>query len=872
MLVHERVMQMAAARPDAIAVEGSWCAVTYAEIVRRAGAVARRLTTLEVGPEDLVGLCASPAVDNIAAILGVLEAGAAFVPIDPAYPADRVAAMLETCRPRLILAADRLAGWRVLEPWPRMSLSEAVTEVEPDGTPPASPRLERAAYLIFTSGSTGRPKGVLVQHSGLANLVEQQIEAFGIGPASRVLQFASLSFDAAVSEVFTALCAGSTLCLVERPADRQGVGLLDLLERRRISVVTLPPSLLRVLPARELPELCTLVSAGEACSPEVVRRWWRPGRRLINAYGPSEATVCATMKRLSGPDDEPTLGRELRGVDAHVLDDALCATADGLEGELFLGGAGLARCYLGDPARTAERFLPDAISGRPGARLYRTGDRALRRPDGELDFLGRTDEQVKVRGFRIEPDDVAAALRHAPGVRDVLVAAHRRGGELVLVAHVIGDPSAEGVIRAAARRQLPDFLQPSEYQFLDAWPLTPAGKVDRTALRRSGASPPPEASIPGTERGATAAVARLFEELLEIRGVDPERSFFEIGGDSILAIRLLLRIESELGRRLRLGALFEHPSAAALGMLLERETSPGGQAGPRRPVALRSAGDHPPLWLVAPVHGNPVCYLELARRFPAGRPCLGLQVPGLEAGEGEPYVDFATLAREQVAVVRRVQPVGPYLLAGWSLGGSLAFEMALELQRQSQDVPHLILMGATPPSADHIAAAREVMEDYAPWRICYMFGRTMSLAAGEPVTLDLEEFRDLAPEAAYRLFARRLDGVGPVAADTPIAEIERWIRVFRANLYGFHHHAPLATYRGRALVLKPTAVNQFLARDPLVTRRVPPGDWRDHLDGPVDFVPIGGDHFGLMSPPWVQEIVDRMAEWLAKSDRREDRP
>jgi amino acid adenylation domain-containing protein len=809
-------------------------------------------------------------VDTVAAMLGVLHAGAAVVPIDPAYPALRVAAMLETCRPSLVLADERLIEWSVLEPWARASVRDVGADEPVDASPPGSSvalPIDRAAYLIFTSGSTGRPRGVLVQHSGLWNMVEQQIDAFGIDRTSRILQYASLSFDASISEVFTALCAGATLCLVERAVDRQGIALLELLERRRISVVTLPPSLLRVLPPRELPDLTTLVSAGEACSDEVVRRWWRSGRRLLNAYGPSEVTVCATMKRLAGPDDSPTIGTALRGIHTHVLGGALLPLPDGERGELYLGGVGLARGYCGDPARTAERFVPDPVSGKPGARLYRTGDLVKR--GAELEFVGRSDDQIKLRGFRVEPGEVTAVLRRAPGVTDALVLAHdRTTGGPVLVAHVVGDAAAEPRIKAFARRRLPRFLQPASYRFLDAWPLTTNGKVDRAELMRRASDGRACAGEAIGERGGVARVARLFQELLEIEHVDAERSFFDLGGDSILAIRLLLRIEAEFGCRLGLGALFENPSAAALASRLERARAsarPAARCAPD-PLELRSGGARRPLWLVAPVHGNALCYLELADRLPPGRSLFGLQAPGLEVDEGEPCAEFAALARHQVARIRRRQPVGPYLLAGWSLGGTLAFEMALELQRQGEQVPLLLLVASVAPSVEHVAAAREELADYAAWRICYMFGRALALSHGAQVDMDLEEFRGMPPQAAYRLFARCLRGVGPVSDDTSIDEIARWVQVYRSTLRGFHLYAPGSRYRGRVLVLKPRGANPFL-RDRFVTRYVKADDWSDFVDGAIDVETVGGHHYALMSPPWVDEVADRMADWLEARDR-----
>jgi amino acid adenylation domain-containing protein len=526
-LVLELFARAATAHAGKIAVEGSSRALSYRELDDLTGRWARVLRDRGLGPEQKIAICAPPSVETICAVLATMRAGAAFVPIDPTYPPRRITAIVEACRPELVLARPTLADWPPLGAAPRLpldALANAAVDVDPAPARPIAS--EHAAYVVFTSGSTGRPKGVVIAHAGLRSLIEQQREVFAIGPGSRVLQFASFSFDASVSEIFTALCSGSTLCVIENARDRQGAAVLDVLERRHISVVTLPPSLLRALPTRELPELVTLVSAGEACSPEVVERWQRPGRRLVNAYGPSEATVCTTMNILTDPAQATQLGSPLRGLRTQVLRDDLEPAAIDEVGELYVAGIALARGYLGPPALTAERFVPAPDA--PGQRMYRTGDRVRLLASGGLEFVGRTDHQVKIRGFRIEPAEVEAALRSAPGVRDVVVAARRRsGGDALLVAYVLADRAVEPALRFHARRALAEFMEPAEYIFLAEWPRTAAGKLDHDAAR--GARPQqgsrdhgapcghPRRPRPHVRGAARAASYRSGGELLRAR-------------------------------------------------------------------------------------------------------------------------------------------------------------------------------------------------------------------------------------------------------------------------------------------------------------------------------------------------------------------
>ena len=428
--------------------------LTFGELNVRANRLARRLQDLGVGAEDRVAICMEASLLRLVAILAVIKAGGAYVPLGPTFPAALRRRMVADCGARLVLAQPDLAaslasqrGVLVLpldDGWELPGGAFAPTPIGggASGNLPHTAAAGNLAYLVYTSGSTGRPKGVAVTHRSLRHLVEAQVRAFQISPASKVLQFASLSWDASVSEIFTALLAGARLAMAPRQQRIPSRGLLRLMRRWGITVVTFPPSVLAALPATPLPALRTLVAAGEACSAELVNRW-APGRRFLNAYGPTEITVCATCAELTGAGGKPSIGRAIGEARVYVLDPRQRPVALGIAGQLYVGGPGVARGYRARPGRTAERFVPDRFSAVAGSRLYATGDTARHSAGGEIDFLGRVDDQVKVRGFRIEPGEIEAALRREPAVRDAaVVAVGNAAEERRLVAYVVPEPSA----------------------------------------------------------------------------------------------------------------------------------------------------------------------------------------------------------------------------------------------------------------------------------------------------------------------------------------------------------------------------------------------------------------------------------------------
>jgi amino acid adenylation domain-containing protein len=563
----------ARACPEAIAVAGGGDHVSYAELDRRANRLAWHLRDLGVGPETLVGICLERSASTFAAILGVLKAGGAYLPLDPHYPTERLAFMVEDSRAPVLLTTRALAA-RLPGAAARIVMldtAESALAGRADAAPPCAAAGERPAYAIYTSGSTGRPKGTLLAHEGLCSLAAFQKRTFGVCGTSRILQFAALSYDASVWESFMALANGATLVLAD-PEASPGRDLVTLLRREAITHVTLPPSVLSLLPPADLPALRALIVAGEKCSAELVARW--SGRwRLFNAYGPTETTVCATIGCCEGRRGDPPIGRPIDNIRVYLLDRHLNPVPVGVAGELHVGGVGLARGYLHRPATTAEKFLPDPFGDDPGGRLYATGDLCRRLPDGEIEYVGRIDHQVKLRGFRIELGEIETALAELPGVDRALVLAREDapgGGQLV--AYVTASPGERPQIetlRSSLRERLPEFMVPAFFLVLDELPLTTSGKVDRGALPR------PEATAAGRPYVAPRSpeeetLVRIWAELLGTERVGVEDDFFELGGHSLIAAQVVSRVRERFGVELPLRRLFEAPTVAGLAEAVRR--------------------------------------------------------------------------------------------------------------------------------------------------------------------------------------------------------------------------------------------------------------------------------------------------------------
>jgi amino acid adenylation domain-containing protein len=576
--VHDWFVQQVQKTPEAAAVIFREQTLSYRDLDAKSNQLARYLLGLGVKPEQPVGLCVERSMEMVIGMLAILKAGGAYVPMDPGYPTLRLQAMVEDASISILITqnslAERFAGCQIEilradSDWPAIA-----TEDRHEPIAPVSP--DNLAYVIYTSGSTGKPKGVMQTHRSLANLAQAQIRDFAISNRSRVMQFASMSFDASVSEIFTSLLSGATLCLVDREALLLGSGLIDLLREKAITTVTLPPSVLQVLQDAALPDLRTLVSAGEACTAAIAQRWSKD-RQFINAYGPTETTVCASSYHFeqNGDGTPVPIGRPIDNVRLYILDQQVNLLPVGVPGELYIGGIGLARGYLGGPDITAEKFIPDPFGAVAGARMYRTGDLGRHLFNGNIEFLGRIDSQVKIRGFRVEMEEIEHALALYPAISETVVLAKGNAVDTRLVAYVVlknGHTVTIGDLHEWLRQTLPEYMIPSGFEILEQLPRLPGGKHDRRALallkgERLGHK---DEFVP-LQNDVEFSLAALWQEALGIEKVGREDNFFDLGGHSLLAVKMHGKLQEKFNRTFPMVELFRYPTIASLARFLSTD-------------------------------------------------------------------------------------------------------------------------------------------------------------------------------------------------------------------------------------------------------------------------------------------------------------
>ncbi len=572
--LHQLFEQQARIAPEAVAVICENERLTYGELDRRANQLAHHLQGLGIGLESLVGICMKRSPETLVGLLGILKAGAAYLPLDPAYPKERLAFMIADAGVKLVVTQKALeertsecarhvcldSDWKEIE---KGSGASPVAEISPDNL----------AYAIYTSGSTGKPKGVLIEHRGVVNVIEASIKKFAISRNSRVAQLASLNFDASVLEIFSALLSGGTLRMVDSLVLMSGPELGSLLRENGITTMAIPPSLLDLVPAGNYPALRSIVVGGEACTAEIAGRW-SGGRLFFNAYAPTEATIYSTLMLCpEGSRQTPTLGRPIQNMQIYLLDHHGQPAPVGVPGELYIGGVGVARGYLNRAQLTAEKFVPDSFSGTHGARLYKTGDLARFLSDGRLEFLGRTDHQVKIRGFRIELAEIETVLGEHPLVREIAVITREDApGDKRIVAYFVpraGHAPDISDLRNHLKRRLPDYMLPSVFVVLNSMPLSETGKIDRESL------PAPQQSRPALEQNYAAPATALekvltgiFSEVLKIERVGINDNFFELGGHSLLATRVVSQIRQMFAIELPVRQLFEEPTVSGLASLI----------------------------------------------------------------------------------------------------------------------------------------------------------------------------------------------------------------------------------------------------------------------------------------------------------------
>lgn len=577
MCVPELVQQQASASPEAAAIVAGEQKLTYRELEVRSNQLAHLLRAHGVGPEVPVGLCMTRSAEFVIAALAILKAGGAYVPIDPGYPQNRVAMILEDSGASLALAQACLREQIPAGRWQTIVVSEAILKGQPDSTPEIEVHPDHLAYIIFTSGSTGRPKGVQITHANLLNLIDWHRRAFSVAPADRASLHASPGFDAAVWEVWPYLVSGASLYVVDETVRTAAEALRDWLVANGITISFLPTALAELL--IDLPWPSNTALRFLLTGADTLRRYPRSGLpfSLVNNYGPTECTVVATSGVVPAGESTqelPSIGKPIDSVQIYILDEQLRPVRQGDVGELVIAGAGVGRGYINFAAATNEKFLPDRFTEQPGARLYRTGDLARILPDGQIAFLGRMDEQIKVRGLRIEPQEISTVLNRHPAISASFVSEHRNGSnESHLLAYVVVAQAAAATpkqLRAFLAEYLPDYMIPSAFVRLESLPFTERGKIDRAALPQ-----PTDTNILTDELLETPQspveerVSEIVAALLGIARISRQDNFFNLGGHSLMGAQIIAKVRDAFGVELSLRTLFDRPTVAAISLEIE---------------------------------------------------------------------------------------------------------------------------------------------------------------------------------------------------------------------------------------------------------------------------------------------------------------
>jgi amino acid adenylation domain-containing protein len=886
--IHQCFEAQAERTPDAVAVAFENQQLTYRELNQRANQLAHYLQSLGVGPDVLVGICVERSLEMVVGILGILKAGGAYLPLNPADPRERLGFMLEDAQAAALLTQECLVEklpeypGRILcldTDWP------AIAQASRDN-PDSQVAADNLAYLIYTSGSTGRPKGVAVGHRSAVAFLEWAGRLFKEDLAG-VLASTSICFDISVFELFAPLRCGGKIVLVRDILDMPAVD-----ESRGVTLInTVPSAVAELVRVSELPvSVHTVNLAGEPFREGLAERVYRCGevRKVFNLYGPTEDTVYSTFS-LVPRGGKVTIGRPISNTQIYILDHGLNLAPVGVPGEVHIGGDGLARGYHNRPGLTAERFIPNPLSGEAGARLYKTGDLARWLPDGSIEFLGRLDYQVKIRGFRIELGEIEAVLGQHPAVRETVVVAEEATPDdpstslrisKRLVAYVVPDqeliPTIEE-LRRFLREKLPEYMVPSAFVMLEALPLTSSGKVDRRSL------PAPDQGRPAQERTYVGPrntlefrLVQIWERVLGIHPVGVHDNFFDLGGHSLLAVRLFAEIEKEAGKHLPLATLFQAPTASQLADVLRLEGSPGLWSPV---VPIQPEGSNPPFFCVHAFEGDVLCFADLAHHLGPEQPFYGLQARGLD-GLHRPLTRIEDMAALYVKEIRTVQPEGPYFLGGYCGGTMIAFEMAQQLHAQGQTVALLALIQAgsprltprTPPSTARARAHLDVIglpglkrKLFHVRRQARAFARQVIGKIGHKVrrskTGRMAQWQ--AEGVLPAVDERRHELDADVAPSVPqTLQVYRQIRRAIATVIAraLMEYLP-QVYRGKIALFTAEATGG-MSRD---FRR----GWAKLTTGELEDYVVPGNHMTMMRKPHVQTLAAKLRDCLLRTQEAE---
>jgi len=868
--IHQLIEEQVAKTPDELAVVCEDEQLTYRELNQRANQLAHYLRKLGVGPDDVVGLCLDHCANLLVGLLGILKAGGAYLPLDPDHPKARLEFTLEDSQASVLLTQERLQDQLPNYTGKKLILDSEWPEIAAESRedPHRQVNARNLAYVIFTSGSTGKPKGVMIEHRSLTNYLNFCVTTYPIQAGRGSLVHSSIAFDATITGLFAPLFVGRAVYLL-RKANALDAVANKLCQLRDFSLVKITPAHLAALSQQISPQDAKdltrcFVIGGENLLADQIAFWQNnaPNTLLFNEYGPTENVVGCIVYEASkwrGSGSVP-IGRAIPNTSAYVLDQYMQPVPIGVQGELYLGGKGVARGYLNRAELTLEKFMANPFSRNPRARLYRTGDLTRYLPDGTIEFIGRGDHQVKIRGYRIELGEIASTLCQHPAIREAVVLAVGESSEdRRLVGYFVSDqqPSPTSAqLKYFLKEQLPEYMVPSAFVCMDRLPLTPNGKVDRTSL------PSHEQANGGLAKDFVAPrdalehqLTKIWENLLQVKPIGIRDNFFELGGHSLLAIKLFAEIEKVTTRKIPLAVLFQAPTLEQLATIVQLEVN---TAACSSLVPIQANGSKPPCFLVPGGAGAALYFADLARHMDSDQPLYALQSSGIN-GDTEPLTQIKSIAAHFINEIRRVQSCGPYLLVGVCLGGAVVFEMAQQLAAGGQKVALLILVETIRPSANHLG--------YLAGRITQRFKHSLL----DRFAYHGQNLKDLAwrERAAYiwrktsgatqRVIARFAAEKSMVAVDSPLPA--HWVEVGKANTLAVHNYRP-KRYPGRITLFLTESSNLGHIRTGVLA-------WRKLAAGGVDVHTIPGDHTNMVWDPQAQSFAAKLRECINKALHQE---
>ncbi|MGA9381054.1 MAG: amino acid adenylation domain-containing protein [Phormidium sp.] len=859
--LHQLFEEQCLRTPDAVAVVFESKQLTYQELNNRANQLAHYLRSLGVGADVLVGICVERSLEMLVGLLGILKAGGAYVPLDPNYPTERLAFMLSDSQVSILLTQENLvkklpqlelhlisldADWEIIA---QQSQSNIFSQVG----------VENLAYVIYTSGSTGKPKGVQITHFGVTNFLHSMKQELGITESDILLAVTTICFDIAALELYLPLLVGAQVVLVPREQTVDGVKLSAKLLESGATIMQATPATWRLLLAagwQGNPGL-KILCGGEALAGSLSMALLVRSECLWNVYGPTETTIWSTIyevKSSEGATDfldfSESIGRPIANTEIHILDSFLQIVPIGVVGELYIGGAGLARGYLNQPELTNEKFIPNPFSKEPNSRLYKTGDLARYQSDGNIEYLGRIDNQVKIHGFRIELGEIEAVLNQYPQVQtSVVIADEDVLGDRRLVAYTVTETETTittNELRQYLKAKLPDYMVPSAFVMLEFLPLTPNGKIDRRALPTPDFYPNSDTYV-SPRNPVELKLAQIWSKILKLDNVGVKDNFFGLGGHSLLTPYLIAQIKQHFNQDISLATFFQNPTIEQLAIVVQKDTATSDYSPL---IALQPMGSRPPLFCLPGAGGYPFYLYNLARCFPPDQPFYTFQANHSDERKLMPANRIKEIAAGYVQAMQALQPQGPYFLAGHSFGGRVAYEMAQQLVCQGQEVALVAILDTNAP----ISGGKEVNRSDIQWLID--FAQAIKIAFAKDLELDTQQLLTLAADAQVQYVLEYLKILDLLPPDADATYLWQLAEAYQADNKAEYfpqqvHRIPISLFRSSEFKPEEFEIAHEVLQDSA-------WGWNNYSSKPVDVEFVPGDHITMMTPPNVQVLAERL--------------